>query len=848
MGYKANINTAMWGYPDDYTWLNSASSGLYAPRKLSWLGGNTGQQELSYYNNFRTLMYQKDLPPTIDESICAWGINKKSGVGARYLISGYTANGVTTPILVPTAESTAKGQKPAYITFNTPDAAYSDLLQSPFADTFGYFESKKSEFTSSYPTKMEGYSFIANINLKNFFVLPIVIATDTTASVAIVGSDYSSSSPFYERYPHQPQFTVSEYFTGTDSQGVSYTEKFPYVLGVYAGIFYRTQAGEVIPNLNILVQSKASQAVLTQYPVLDTGLTHYMTSPDYNSRKGTGNSAKVPRDLPTYLCVLGHNSSQNTSWITSSTAYPIANKISSEVDAISKAFTQSSSRYYYSYILPKELDSKLKTGVAVSFLQSEKTCVAWYEGLTEDDIYRQISYLGIPFYAGESTIAEIVNFITNNDFTTDSFRQTIMYPNFSPNMVTTGTYSPYASSDSPLKDTEWLFDIQQDYDPNYVQEGDESGDDYEKKQSDKGALQTTYHSNASMDGFTAYVLTGKGLETTKSIINSALVPPTDVSVDDWINTDWYGQDPASFILAVNRFPCDIQQVGASKMMTLGRTRLMTGDTPLYAATPSSQVQKLDFGSLQIVPYYNNFLDYAPYSTYTIHIPYLSDYVLDPKIWLGHSCSVKVDYDVVSCSAMAEIWRDDMWYDTVYGTFGTPVPFLVYNTGSYQNAVVSAQASLESAKSGMAQSVLSTASSVISTGVGVATGSAPLAIGSGLSLVNSVTQPFDAYQRVQNAEYNLKHIAPTPTSTSGTGGVTTLTTRNFCTLIISRPQPLHYDKSMYGRTVGFACCETGRLSSYHGLTVCSSTKLSTFTGTKLELSEIQSLLSSGVILP
>lgn len=846
MGFKENINQTLWGNPNDAVWLESESWGLYAPYKKDWFGGNTTMPHYNSYNSYKGLMYEKDIPPTIDESICPWGINAKSGIGNRYLMSGYKLGSEYIPVVVPTAVNTSKGQKPVYFAFSDPKAAYTNTLQLPYYDTTGYLESQKSNFSETYPSKVLGYSFISNINLRRIFVLPIIIAADSTKSVINLSTGFDTSKPFYAKYPYQPQFTVYEYFNGTTSDGIQYTEKYPYILGVYAGIFYKSESGNIIPNINLVVQSESSEEFLTKYPVLDVDDTRYMSWSDYVKRTGTGSSAKTPYGEPTYLAVIGHSKLEFSAWRASTGGVLEIQNFTSEEEAISNAFYGSSE--YISHIMPKELDNKLKTGIAIHNLSNTRCGVAWYEELTEDDIYRQISYVGLPFYAGEDDISTVINSLSDKDFTSDDFRHTLMYPDFSENMITTGSYAPYASSESPLKDTEWFFDITSDYDPDYVQEGDESGDDYETKQNDRGALKTSYHTNASMEGFTAYVMSGTGLETVKTIINSAITPPTDMSADEWLKKDWYGQDPSDFILAVNRFPCDIQQVGGSKQIVIGRTRLTSGDTPLYAVTPRSQLQTVDFGTLQITPYYNSFLDYAPYSCYTLHIPYLSDYTLDPKIWLGHSCSVKVDYDVVSCSAMAEIWRDEMWYDTVYGTFGSPVPFLVYNTGSYQNAVVSAQANLESSKNSMTQSFLSTATSVVSTGVGIATGSAPLAIGSGLSLANSFTQPFDAYNRLQNAEYTLKHLAPTPTGTSGTGGVTTLTTRNFCTLIVSRPQPLRYNKAMYGKTTGFACCETGKLSSYHGLTVCSSTRLSTFTGTQGELMEIQQLLSSGVILP
>lgn len=463
MGFKENINQTLWGNPNDAVWLESESWGLYAPYKKGWFGGNTTMPHYNIYNSYKGLMYAKDIPPTIDESICPWGINAKSGIGNRYLMSGYKLGSEYIPVVVPTAVNTSKGQKPVYFAFSDPKAAYTNTLQLPYYDTTGYLESQKSNFSETYPSKVLGYSFISNINLKRIFVLPIIIAADSTKSVINISTGYDTKKPFYAKYPYQPQFTVYEYFNGTTSDGIQYTEKYPYILGVYAGIFYKSKSGTIIPNINLLVQSESSEEFLTKYPVLDVDDTRYMSWSDYVKYTGTGNYATTPYGEPTYLTVIGHNKLEFASWTASTGGVLEIQDFTSEEEAVSNAFYGSSE--YISYIIPKELDSKLKTGVAVHNSSYTRCGVAWYEGLTEDDIYRQISYVGLPFYAGEDDISTVINSLSDKDFTSNDFRHSLMYPDFSANMVTTGTYSPYTSSASPLKDTEWLFDIEENYDP-----------------------------------------------------------------------------------------------------------------------------------------------------------------------------------------------------------------------------------------------------------------------------------------------------------------------------------------------------------------------------------------------
>ncbi len=481
MGFKENINRDLWGNPEDSVYLDKEIYNLYSPYKDTWLGGNQTLKHMSADMNFRNLMYTGDLPPAIDETICPWGINANSGIGNTYLMGGYKTGGyVYTIDPVKATTNTAKRQKPAFFVWSPFETGQNNPAVRPLIETTGYLENAKTEgFTTDFPNAKWQYCFINNLKYSNITVLPVIIVTDQFATgkwndirQSFPGICYINpkSTSFYDEYSYQKQFTVWEYFNGSDEEGVPYTEKYSQILGVYACIFYQSDyqvnTGQYrkIPNLSINTLTNISDGAIDAFPEWNEVPITQLPYTD----SVVNSSTRDRYDYPHYLTVIGHSSTSNSAFSQSGRAYTYTNPV--DIDKYTTAEQAKNGAFdynnpYNSYIIPEDVKDKVITANAKSDSGVTNTAIAWFEGITEEECYKHIAYLGMPFYALEKTMSEAVDDIINSDNTTPEFRHSLMYPDFSANMVTTGTYAPYTSSESPLKDTQWLFDIEENYNP-----------------------------------------------------------------------------------------------------------------------------------------------------------------------------------------------------------------------------------------------------------------------------------------------------------------------------------------------------------------------------------------------
>lgn len=220
---------------------------------------------------------------------------------------------------------------------------------------------------------------------------------------------------------------------------------------------------------------------------------------------------------------------------------------------------------------------------------------------------------------------------------------------------------------------------------------------------------------------------------------------------------------------------------------------------------------LDFGSALYEPAFNNFLDYEPYSTAELYIPYVGFIPISPADFMNQVVGVKMICDLMTGSCEALIYRNGLVVESANGNIGTQVPITGIQQADYANAVHSASTRLAMANTSVLNSIANTVTSVASGNIGAG-------ISSALGLTDSLVNK-------NQAEYELNHVS-VPFKQTGTASPNiNFANEQRCRLIMKRPILDEYDPSIYGQTVGYACCKTGKLSSFTGRTVCSNVRLS-----------------------
>ena len=234
------------------------------------------------------------------------------------------------------------------------------------------------------------------------------------------------------------------------------------------------------------------------------------------------------------------------------------------------------------------------------------------------------------------------------------------------------------------------------------------------------------------------------------------------------------------------------------------------DSNILSNTVSNQYVEKSFGSIKINRYYNNILDYAPYTKIQIYLPYIGIVDLDVNDIMNGTLTVKYRIDVLTgtCLARLIVKRGD-YEAELYNFAGNCAIQLPISGGSYSSIIANSI--------GIAGSI----------GATVATGGAlaPVLVG---SVVSAVT----------NSHVNVSHSG-TIGSNAGAMGV------NNAYLIITRPKP--HEAKKYNVFYGKPSNKTVTLKSCSGYTRVKDVHIDNIVATDNELSMIEELLKSGVII-
>lgn len=110
------------------------------------------------------------------------------------------------------------------------------------------------------------------------------------------------------------------------------------------------------------------------------------------------------------------------------------------------------------------------------------------------------------------------------------------------------------------------------------------------------------------------------------------------------------------VIGLSIFPFTIAATGSKEIkMNLCGVHLTTGVTCHYS---DSQFVNLDMGSLEVKKYWDNCLDYDPYTRITLYLPYVGFVDLDTDEVMGKTIGVKYNVDIVTGCCLALIIVDN----------------------------------------------------------------------------------------------------------------------------------------------------------------------------------------------
>lgn len=269
-----------------------------------------------------------------------------------------------------------------------------------------------------------------------------------------------------------------------------------------------------------------------------------------------------------------------------------------------------------------------------------------------------------------------------------------------------------------------------------------------------------------------------------------------------------GENPMNGIIDLRLFPFNValkNSATGAENIVIGRT-----DTGVSGIKLTEKVNSLiDLGECIFFTKFKNFLDYEPYTTAQLYIPYIGVVPVSTAEFMGHRISVKMIVDYTTGAGTAIVFKDDIPFIYRNGVVGISIPMTGNDSASYASTVIG---------------------NVVGGAVG---GVSSIASGNVGGMVSSAEKLYSGFATGTNYQE----------ASASSPSVATWQPQH-CYFIINRPILNVPDN--YGRTIGFACEKTGKLSDFKGFTVVSNPEIN-FRCTDSERQYIVNMLQNGVFI-
>lgn len=260
-------------------------------------------------------------------------------------------------------------------------------------------------------------------------------------------------------------------------------------------------------------------------------------------------------------------------------------------------------------------------------------------------------------------------------------------------------------------------------------------------------------------------------------------------------------DPMECILGLSIVPVSIPDAGRG-FISVGNMV-----TPVWMNRAGAQYIEVDCGSINVNEYWGSYLDYEPHTKAEIYLPYCGIHPISIDDIMGKTVAVKYHVDILSGACCAYVKCDNAVLYTFIGQCASSIPITGNDWTNVINGVLSA---------------------AVSVGTMVATG--------------GLTAPMAVSSIASTAVNGIKPSIEKSGAMGGTGGMLAIQTPY---LILTRPrQALPASQNAYA---GYPSYITASLGTITGYTEIESVHLHNIPATSEELSEIENLLKSGVIL-
>lgn len=197
------------------------------------------------------------------------------------------------------------------------------------------------------------------------------------------------------------------------------------------------------------------------------------------------------------------------------------------------------------------------------------------------------------------------------------------------------------------------------------------------------------------------------VEYSKSTTFYALRPENMLDLLDYINglssqiIENVWNDPGSFITSVRIYPFDFSttdtgNVAQDTSIKLGRWECDLNTAEMISGScyrlTSRYKTHFNLGTYTFTPYFNNFLDYTPYTKYELYLPYCGFVDMDATEYTGKTISIDyiLDYTTGGCTAVVSDITNENDHIVLFskkGMVGVPITWQATNSGQILRGVI-----------------------------------------------------------------------------------------------------------------------------------------------------------------
>lgn len=808
------VNTDFWGSPE--TWATpSVTQAQNAEIKLiNWTGSRTPTMWEGGYNATGDSYYVTGDPPKPEKTPVAWGIGINSAIcKPRYGFLGYTMT---------------DSQTYASPMWYTRNIRFDESKPFDFCPQYGnYGVSQRScgwgrrvsPSVSSISSSATAAGGILSFNYQNIVVYPTLeIAKSVTPSASFpygIQKFNSGSIPV----------SIDEYFSGGTSRFPNPAkDEYPYILAVKIGKWLL--GGQPIYSGDTYVSGERNEItrnyISGRFNEQCKGREYAIGTELKYANSTSTRHPKMQNDFYTLYPVTLYDSTLS-GYCYNSEGFLVGLQPNTALDDEQKAWimADASDGNYPVFCNNGKYEYRAIQSYYGDTYRNQAIITALWENATKDEVLRDVAFLGFWFSEDETTARRALTGENCND-------SKMHIPVFDSKGVTTGEWKsgtdaanePNAKWNDPFNDSP------------YNPQGGGDDDDF-------GDLENTHMQNRIPTTLNIYLMNGETYENFVQAVNGIYASDPQ-GVTQW-TLDFNGANPSDYIVASYATLLDLPVQNETIHPRLGNISTPFSNIDVYQLGDNTGI--FDCGSVQFNAYYNDFRDYAPYTTAQIYIPLCGTVDIEPEFFVGHSVNVVYFYDVLTMSLAAGIYRDAYTlYKVVNGSAGAEIPLTSMRMGDYQNAIHNIEQSLKRSDFNIAMSTFTSGASLVGA---VASGGASVATGAGI--VGGGGGLISNLMAKQDLQYQMQHTVPKPSGTTAAEAQ-----NGFCVgslypiLFIKRAKMQNgYDADIYSHTVGNACLMQSKIKDMSGLIKCSNVDLSGIPATAEEINAIQTALQNGV---